>query len=1118
MSRKINLTRLHAINWFGYNDVLDVCGNLVIAGVTGSGKSVLMDVIQLVLVGDQKAKYNQSATGSASTRSLKSYCLGDTKQDIDGAPQYMRDKGSITYVALEFEWPDRKRIETWGLRIEFDSAANNQPSRRTGFLLDRRVDKSFWLNPDRTPLDFPAFKRAVKSLEGGEFYETMDSYRREMALPSHLNFDRGTLDYLLPTAMSFTFLKSFNEFCRDYILPTHDIDIQPVKESFHTFRSLERELGILCNQMERLQAIQTTDRQRAEAERDQKIWKYLEIELRAEAAEEERKDLAREIVVLEEALIDDRNRLAELDAELARLKDEMDALKAALNATEEGKLFLSLRKRNRELVADIERLKGIGRTVDEAVESRVRQAQRWIKLSSALPVEVNSSLFKDFSRAVEQLGAGSKRQLREQVRHQAQAAQALQKSVENGARELFAEETRLQKEHQRLTELLSALKLGLVPEASILLNALNSALPSRGNKKRAMALRELCEVRDEEWRAAVEVAFARKFAVVVSAEDYDQAERIYHELKTEANRESLINPRHALELKGTVREGSLAEKLETEHPVAQAIISQAFGDLMCVDQPIELRQHTRAILRDGFMYQRPFVERRSHYRNNPCVGQRGIEAQKAFLKAQLEDIQMAQKVLEPKVRLVREFLDFPRQNQLLSESLDEDLAEALLLEDRQAELQRNIEAMRPISDLDFGQKEQAIADCDQQHKGLFEERDNLLKSSKQAALVSLKNKLKTAETDASTAKDALTQAVLDTALMPHVVRKQEMREEALRERPAKDKAIDFCHERAFKADGDAYKHRGDLVNLRKELAMLHSIFQEFDPESLSNDVYDARLAKIAESDIKLYEEKSRRERSNWQNLFRTQVLSKLHAALHEVENLLALLNQELRSPIGNSRYQIVRKPNPEAEYEVYRNLVDASTAAQEDELFFASLDGPLKQTIEGIFDQLSSQNASAGALAFLDYRNYHDYDMHVSDPRDPDGRPSSVDRHSGKFSGGENQSPYFIAILACYLRAYHRYEKRRKDPSLALVPIDEAFSKLSGERIKDCIDALKALDLQGVFSMSSGNIPYALDMCDQMITVMKVERTEGRRHFIRNIPVPLTREEAIERYGTTSDS
>jgi hypothetical protein len=40
------------------------------------------------------------------------------------------------------------------------------------------------------------------------------------------------------------------------------------------------------------------------------------------------------------------------------------------------------------------------------------------------------------------------------------------------------------------------------------------------------------------------------------------------------------------------------------------------------------------------------------------------------------------------------------------------------------------------------------------------------------------------------------------------------------------------------------------------------------------------------------------------------------------------------------------------------------------------------------------------------------------------------------------------------------------------VPIDEAFSKLSGERIQNCMKAMTELDLQGKFSMSSGNIPY----------------------------------------------
>jgi uncharacterized protein YPO0396 len=141
----------------------------------------------------------------------------------------------------------------------------------------------------------------------------------------------------------------------------------------------------------------------------------------------------------------------------------------------------------------------------------------------------------------------------------------------------------------------------------------------------------------------------------------------------------------------------------------------------------------------------------------------------------------------------------------------------------------------------------------------------------------------------------------------------------------------------------------------------------------------------------------------------------------------------------------------------------------------------------------------------LDYRHYYDYDMEVDD-LGADGEvkgTSRVDRQSGKFSGGENQSPYFIAILASYLRAYKRHDTRSRQPSLALVPIDEAFSKLSGERIKDCIEAMKSLDLQGVFSMSTGNIPYAFEHCDSLVVVAKEEKGIGKRTQIRNVPVSL---------------
>jgi uncharacterized protein YPO0396 len=223
-----------------------------------------------------------------------------------------------------------------------------------------------------------------------------------------------------------------------------------------------------------------------------------------------------------------------------------------------------------------------------------------------------------------------------------------------------------------------------------------------------------------------------------------------------------------------------------------------------------------------------------------------------------------------------------------------------------------------------------------------------------------------------------------------------------------------------------------------------------------------------------------------------------------VENIISLLNHQLKRPIGHDRYKIERRPNPD--FKIYRDLIDMNAMHHEDELFFASMGGELQDALNG-FLQLLVQNASSPEAArLLDYRQYFDYDLTVTDIRDPDGKAISVDKQSGKMSGGENQSPYFVAILASYLHAYNRHESRRKDPSLALVPIDEAFSKLSGERIQNCIEAMAELDLQGMFSMSSGNIPYAFSQCDELIVISRKEERRGNRVGVRNVPVVLFRD------------
>ena len=232
-------------------------------------------------------------------------------------------------------------------------------------------------------------------------------------------------------------------------------------------------------------------------------------------------------------------------------------------------------------------------------------------------------------------------------------------------------------------------------------------------------------------------------------------------------------------------------------------------------------------------------------------------------------------------------------------------------------------------------------------------------------------------------------------------------------------------------------------------------------------------------------------------------LRRLEPIEREVQRLIEARNAEIpdHQTILQDLTRIDKKPNPE--FKLHRDLIDLNALHHEDELFFASMSGEMKDALENFLALLVKNANSPEAARLLDHRQYFDYDLLVTDIRDPDARPVSVDKQSGKMSGGENQSPYFIAILASYLHAYNRHERRRKLPSLALVPIDEAFSKLSGERIQNCIQAMGELDLQGMFSMSSGNIPYAFRQCDQLIIISRKEQRNGTRVGIRNIPVVL---------------
>jgi hypothetical protein len=532
-----------------------------------------------------------------------------------------------------------------------------------------------------------------------------------------------------------------------------------------------------------------------------------------------------------------------------------------------------------------------------------------------------------------------------------------------------------------------------------------------------------------------------------------------------------------------------------------------FGDLICVEKREDLARHEKAIMPDGFMSAGAFVQRRRHYDNLPFVGESGLRKQLEVKRGQLRQWETMERQLRPKLEEVDRVNR--RGSELIPEhaTLADDLREAHALPRLEAELARNITQLNSIDRASFEERERDLVRREQEIGRHEAEQRPLLTSQLRGEITHLENQSASLSDQLAGAARQFERVQTEAGdLSIHAARLNQWRREVLTEYPALDAAARRFEKHESDAREQAAVRREKLVAARRELALAYRKFEDLPPESEDNAPWEKLRLQINEANIPDYQTKSASARKHWEGLFRTQVLAKLDRALREVRDLVVLLNTHLRAPIGNDRYQIEARPSPD--FKVYRDLVSLNAQHVQDELFFASVSGELRDALEYFLKTLVDQPDSAEAVRLLDYRHYFDYDLLVGDARDAQARPVSVDRQSGKFSGGENQAPYFVAILASYLRAYNRHETRWQEPALALVPIDEAFSKLSPERIEDCVRALKQLNLQGVLSMSAGNIPFAFSQCDQLIIVSKHEERRGTRTLIRNVPVSIVRESA----------
>ena len=113
MIQMIKLTKIVLINWMYFQKAtLPLEGNAVIVGVNGTGKTTIIDAIQMLLLGNKASKFNANA--NAEKRNLESYVRGAVNTE---EKEFLRPNDVITYLALEIDLNGQKHI--FGININY---------------------------------------------------------------------------------------------------------------------------------------------------------------------------------------------------------------------------------------------------------------------------------------------------------------------------------------------------------------------------------------------------------------------------------------------------------------------------------------------------------------------------------------------------------------------------------------------------------------------------------------------------------------------------------------------------------------------------------------------------------------------------------------------------------------------------------------------------------------------------------------------------------------------------------------------------------------------------------------------------------------------------------------
>jgi uncharacterized protein YPO0396 len=1131
MSQRISLTRIIALNWYGFRQIFDVADNVLISGAFGTGKSALLDLIQYVMLGEGW-RANRAAAGNARGRDLVGYCLGDTNQKTRGGERHFLRPSGVTVAALEFTRPAERgrepRRETWGVRLEYSSPQADP--KRTYFGIPVRLEYSD-LTADGQMLDEERFRSWIRRELGNEcLFSRQQDYLSEMATHQHLYFDRLAFQRTFPKAIAFEVEDNVEKFIRDFILEENPLDVRDVRAALIAYEDTRQRLLKQEDEAAYLTRICGHHARYESSRREAAVLRHTQLLLELLQQEELRDRHAALLKRLEDEHTAQRTELGHRLQEAENLAKFIREVSFEIGRDPDEVKLNQLAAARKTLQTEVEALHGALGTVRQRLSARQQHWSQWLRHGQSLSLEGLPGLLEFDESLFESLRAGS----------ESDRLQAMQRLAErfrdcwDAVREQLAPLTqKIEHQKTRLTELkadLANLDRGQTPGAFPLFQAIRERLGSRAEQ-----LGRLIEVNPdaERWWPALELCLDRhRWVVIVDGEsDYQEAWAILR--RTAPGRgepESLLHPGEAGQVPSTVQVGTLLEKVTLAHPLARRYVEHLLGDIVCVETAadLELCPAARAITPDGLAKNLPLRRRLKGSGAVPLtLGRIGLERMRAEA-ARTQAEATAQLAIWERLRSdVNAWLDSGKRDGLGDASLPDRAGELPRLPELEAELgtlrstidllstPERTERQKRLNGfyLDKSASDGRIAVLTQEDRQ-FETKAQPERDRKAAAETKIEQFQIEVQADrAQLGRDF--SGILDGEL---AARRDSLRAEFFHWQECFNQTqgrITSAEVALAEAKGERLRERRELATARDERGQLrHPEYQnEFRADDDDNQAWAQRLQMLEQVELAKSRQLAEDRRRDWERRLEDSVLKELKQRTDEAERTIKSLDRHLGQPVGKYRYRITHRRDHSG-YSAAWRLLDTGFA-QTDPLLASVAEQDVQQAKAQMMNAIhESADGNEQARRLLDYRNYHRYDIEMVPADHLDAPPISLGQSGRNLSGGENQAPFFISMLAAFRRVYDRGNRQSQHAQqLGLVVMDEAFSKLSGDGIEDCLALAHSFQLQLVMAFPPERLGIMVPYAQTVVVCRKHVESDPKNGYVTridNLPMIMTMPQAMD--------